>query len=236
MEVRKIGDGLWRWTAPHPGWNPSKGGPGGWEQLVGCVYFEALPTAVVLIDPLVPPEGTADHARFWRALDGDVERCGTSVVILLANEYHSRSAQAIHDRYANRFGASIHADVGAIAGLPCRSVRPLRGDAPLPGGIRAFPIPSLSAGEVAIFIPGHEALVFADAVLGVPGGGVRLAPESWAGESPLAKERYRREFRPTLRRLLELPVETLLVSHGEPVLSGGHRALEEALEAPGWGE
>jgi hypothetical protein len=35
--------------------------------------------------------------------------------------------------------------------------------------------------------------------------------------------------RVTLSVLLELPVERILVSHGEPVLSGGRAALEAAL-------
>jgi hypothetical protein len=34
-----------------------------------------------------------------------------------------------------------------------------------------------------------------------------------------------------LRPLLELPIERVLVSHGEPVLSGGREALAEALDA-----
>ena len=49
LPVEKIRDGLWRWTAPHPDWEPG----GGWEKDVGCVYYEG-PDAVVLIDPLVP--------------------------------------------------------------------------------------------------------------------------------------------------------------------------------------
>ncbi|HTA12619.1 MAG TPA: hypothetical protein VK765_04290 [Solirubrobacteraceae bacterium] len=32
-----------------------------------------------------------------------------------------------------------------------------------------------------------------------------------------------------MRPLLELPIEWVLVSHGEPVLRGGHGALERAI-------
>jgi hypothetical protein len=32
-----------------------------------------------------------------------------------------------------------------------------------------------------------------------------------------------------MRPLLELPIERVLVSHGEPVLRGGHAALARAL-------
>ncbi len=70
MRVREIEAGLWYWTGRHPVWTPADGGPDGWEQEVGCVYYEG-PDAVVLFDPLVPME---DPVRFYEALDRDVER------------------------------------------------------------------------------------------------------------------------------------------------------------------
>ena len=79
MRVREVATGLWWWTALHPAWTPADGGPDGWEQEVGCVYYEA-PGAVVLIDPLVPME---DRDRFYRALDRDVERAGLPVRVLV---------------------------------------------------------------------------------------------------------------------------------------------------------
>jgi hypothetical protein len=36
-----------------------------------------------------------------------------------------------------------------------------------------------------------------------------------------------------IRPLLDLPIETVLVSHGEPVLGGGRKALARALESAG---
>ena len=38
--------------------------------------------------------------------------------------------------------------------------------------------------------------------------------------------------RERLRPLLELPIERVVVSHGEPVLAGGRDALAEALRIP----
>src|SRR5919197_2108682 len=49
MQVQEIALGLWRWTGMHPDWTPGDASPEGWEQEVGCVYYEA-PAAVVLID------------------------------------------------------------------------------------------------------------------------------------------------------------------------------------------
>ncbi|MER3488209.1 MAG: hypothetical protein C4307_05585, partial [Chloroflexota bacterium] len=70
----------------------------------------------------------------------------------------------------------------------------------------------------------HRALVFGDAVLGAEDGGLRLCPESW---HPRGGGHAR--VRENLRPLLDLPVERVLVSHGEPILHGGRRAREQLL-------
>jgi glyoxylase-like metal-dependent hydrolase (beta-lactamase superfamily II) len=75
--------------------------------------------------------------------------------------------------------------------------------------------------EQVYWIPEHAALVLGDLVL-ARGGGLEL-PRTWIGE-----ERYD-EVREGLRGLLELPVERVLVTHGEPVLEGGREALAAAL-------
>jgi glyoxylase-like metal-dependent hydrolase (beta-lactamase superfamily II) len=192
MRVQELSPGLWRWSGLHPDWTPDEGGPEGWEQEVGCVYYEA-PEAVVLVDPLVPLE---DEERFWRALDRDVERVAKPVRILLTVSWHGRSTEAI----ATRYGAAT--------------------DGPLPSGVEGHAAP---AGEETVYwLPEHAALVFGDVVLGADGG-VRLCPETWL-DGTLA------QLEAELRPLLDLPVERLLVSHGEPVLEGGHAALARALD------
>jgi hypothetical protein len=65
---------------------------------------------------------------------------------------------------------------------------------------------------------------------------VRVAPPFWAPETTEGARRYQNEFRPSLRRFLDLPVEMLIVSHGAPVLQNGARALESALQSPVWGK
>jgi hypothetical protein len=59
--VDELHPGLWFWTAEHPGWTPKDGGPDGWPQVVSC-YAVALDESLVLIDPLAPPDGLAEHA------------------------------------------------------------------------------------------------------------------------------------------------------------------------------
>ena len=95
MQVREIGTGLWYWTGRHPAWTAADGGPDGWAQEVGCVYYEG-PDAVVLFDPLVPME---DPVRFYEALERDVERAGKPVRVLLTVDAHARSSQELAERY-----------------------------------------------------------------------------------------------------------------------------------------
>jgi glyoxylase-like metal-dependent hydrolase (beta-lactamase superfamily II) len=194
LEVQKLAPGLWRWTAPHPDWTPDESGPNGWERDVGCVYYEA-PSAVVLVDPLVPPE----RDEYFAALDRDVERAGVAVAVLVTVHWHERSAAELGERYG---------------------VRPWRGEGPLPEGVRACTFAAGRRTETVFHLPAHRALVAGDLLLGADGG-VRVSPPSWNDGV---------DVRPLLRPLLDLEVELVLVSHGEPVLRDGHAALRRALE------
>ena len=189
VDVVEIANGLWRWTAPHPDW--SEGDE--WPQEVGCVYYEA-PGATVLIDPLVP-DGD-DRARFYEALDRDVERRAVPVTVALTCDWHERSAAEIAERYGAR-----------ATGVE---------------GLDAFEYPEIE--ERIYWLAEHGALVSGDVLLGADAGGVRVCPDSWLGERTTPEA-----IREALRPLLDLPVERLLVSHGEPVLADGRAALEEAL-------
>ncbi|MGH2351560.1 MAG: hypothetical protein ACRDJN_08090 [Chloroflexota bacterium] len=220
MEVQELRPGLWRWTAPHPDWTPEEGGPGGWEQLVGCVYYEA-PDAVVLIDPQAPPAGTPDADKFWTRLDEDVSRLGRPVAVLLCNDWHDRSAQVVYDRYRHQPGASVWVCEGARSRVDCTVTHTFaEGDA-LPGGIQAYGV-GKDGDEALLYLPSHRALVAGDVLAGYPPGELRIA---WSEES----------VRPALRRLLDLPIQMVLPSHGQPTLQDTHRALATALNAPIWG-
>jgi glyoxylase-like metal-dependent hydrolase (beta-lactamase superfamily II) len=193
VEVTTIAPGLWRWTGLHPAWTAEQGGPDGWDEEVGCVYYEG-PDAVVLIDPLAPPE---DEERFWSALDRDVERVGRPVAVILTTESHGRSSAEIAARYRG-------------------SVRSAQDP---PAGVEA--VDTGWGPEVLLWLPEHRALVAGDVLVGDVRGGVRL-PDSWLGDD-------REPVRTTLLPLLELPVERVLVAHGDPVLEDGHEALRRAL-------
>jgi glyoxylase-like metal-dependent hydrolase (beta-lactamase superfamily II) len=209
MEVTRFADGLWRWTTDYEEWRDT----------VGCVYYEAS-DAIVLIDPLVPAE-SSDAARFWKALDRDVGRVALPVHVYITVFWHVRSAGEIVGRYHGTLHAPSRARAAneKRAGVAASVFRP--GDV-LPGGIEAFA--TGRATEVAYWIPEHRTLVPGDVLLGAEDGGLRLCPPSWLPASVTHAK-----LRAALKPVLDLPVERVLVSHGEPVTAGAGARLREAL-------
>jgi len=208
VQVTRIADGLWRWT----GWHEE------WKQEVGCVYL-ATGDGVCLFDPLVPPE---DAERFWAALDRDVERAGGRVDVLITVFWHTRHAREVLDRYGGRLWAPsrARAPVARRAGAVTNPFRP--GDE-LPGGVVAV---STGRGtEAGYVLPSHRALVVGDVILGAADGGLRLCPESWL-PAGVGHDRLREALSP----VLDLDIERVLVSHGEPVLEDGGAALRRLLD------
>jgi hypothetical protein len=90
-----------------------------------------------------------------------------------------------------------------------------------PGGVEGFGVPEVD--ETLWWLPEHGALVAGDVLLGAEDG-VRVCPDSW-----LDGRSSHTSIRAALAPLLELPLERILVSHGEPVLAQGRAALEQAL-------
>ncbi len=91
----------------------------------------------------------------------------------------------------------------------------------LPAGVEEIPIEGADERQVAYFIRPHAALVTCEIF------GVDVDGELYVGRSP-ALERPD-ELEASLDRLMELPVERLLVSHGEPVLEDAKTRMAEAL-------
>jgi len=191
---------LWRWTASHPEWDHAEH----WGPEVGSVYAE-LPDAVAVIDPLVPED---EDERFWSALDRDVKRLGLPVRVLLTVHWHERSVASVLERY------------NATLWRPEE-----KGD--LPAGVRAEVVKGSDWVEALFYLEPHRALVAGDLLIGKDGG-VEL-PVAWF---PKAEQDWvARELKPTLRkRLATLPIDLVVVSHGEPVLAEGSAVLARALD------
>jgi hypothetical protein len=175
-----------------------------WQQDVGCVAIDT-DDGLVFVDPLDPPAdlGTPDHVLvtiFWH--DRDITKLGGADVWA-----PGRSAQPLRNR-----GIEVAHNVA---------------DGGLPGGIEAFPV--ARAGEVVYWVPSERALVVGDVLLGAGAKPratdepLRLCPERWLGKQT------HDDLKEALRPLLELPVEQVLVSHGEPVLGDGRRVLAALL-------
>ena len=175
-----------------------------WQEPVGSVAVD-VDGEIVLIDPLDPPRGLArpDH-------------------VLLTVYWHIRSVPELtaDEVWSSRRGARP---------LQNRGVKVTRNveDDDLPGGIRAFR--TARSSEVVYWLPGQKALVVGDVLLGAGAKPrptreqLRLCPEGWLGKAT------HDELRRSLRPLLDLPVQRVLVSHGEPVMRGGRKALEQVL-------
>jgi glyoxylase-like metal-dependent hydrolase (beta-lactamase superfamily II) len=199
MDVQELRPGLWRWTASHPEWDHAEH----WGPEVGSVYAE-LPGGVVVVDPIVPAD---EEDRFWAALDRDVERADRPLHVLLTVHWHERSVAQVLDRYdATLWRPEV--------------------EAPLPAGVRAETVKGSDWVEALFLLEPHRALVAGDLLVGA-NGGVEV-PVDWFPTDE--REWARTELRAELRRRLEpLPVELVLVSHGEPVLENGAKALAAAL-------
>ena len=177
-----------------------------WEEDVGSLAVQTS-DGLVLIDPIDPPSEVvaADH-------------------VLITVYWHGRSTGTLG---AKRVWASARSE----RPLKSRGIAvtdPFRAGNALPGGIRAFQ--TARSAEVVYWLPDQRAVVVGDVLLGAGAKPrptfepLRLCPERWLGKGT------HDDLRSTLRPLLDLPVERVLVSHGEPILSGGKQALAAALD------
>jgi hypothetical protein len=140
--------------------------------------------------------------RFLTWLDERV--AGRPVSVLTTIRWHRRDRAELAERYSGNSSRAWNA---------------------VPAGVEPKPI--RGGGETMFWLPAVGSLVCGDRLLGDPQGGVRVCPESWLTAVSVDRAGLARLMRP----LLELPIERLLVSHGEPVLHDGRAALARALAA-----
>jgi len=174
-----------------------------WNEPVGSVAVQTA-DGLVFIDPLSPPAelGAPEH---------------TFVTVF----FHAREARG--RVWAPRRMVRRLANRGVVVTDPFEP-----GDR-LPGGIECFE--TARDGEVVYWLPAHRAIVVGDVLLGAGAkprattDPLRLCPERWVRPATLDG------LRESLRPLLEIPIDQVLVSHGRPVLEDGGEALTAALAA-----
>ena len=199
-DVHELAPGFGYWLAPHPGWQPGEN----WPEEVLCVRFES-PDGIVLIDPLLP---RGREAAFWAALDVDVEQLGRPIHVLLTAPWHARDTEAVVDRY------------GALVWAPPRARwkgRALTTTDRLPRGVEAL-LPDGDHDQALFLVRDRRTLVTGDVFSGT-GGRFHV----------FVDEQDRRPFLDWLPLLAELPVDRVLIAHGEPVLSNGAARVRDAV-------
>lgn len=214
----ELAPGIWRWTAPHPEWRPDVE----WGREVAS-FALAVEETLVLIDPLVPDD-------VWPRLDelADERR---SVAAVTTIPYHVRSSEDVLVRYGAKAGVWGHPAAARRMRDPS-SLRPIRPGAALPGRAEAFAIGSPRRQEMPLWFPSRRALAFGDAIVGVDGA---LRVWLWdALDSAKRRAWYRSRYVPTFEPLLAPETDSVLVTHGPPVVGGGREALREALAADPW--
>jgi glyoxylase-like metal-dependent hydrolase (beta-lactamase superfamily II) len=180
-----------------------------WEPQVTTTVVESR-GEVALIDPLAPPD---DAVEIWERLDA---KPPTMAVVLKPD--HVRDVDFFARRYELRsFGPYLFWP----GDVPQTELEGLEPDRELPGGLVTL-YDGRGRNETPLWLPEQRALVFADA-LTAPDGELRV----W-GTLPWQEKRVL----PALRELLDLPIEHVIVSHGEPVHERAD--YERALERQPW--
>jgi hypothetical protein len=177
-----------------------------WEEDVGALAVET-DDGLVLIDPIEPPSALRSPEH-----------------VLVTVYWHGRSTGDVKAKHV--WGSSRSARPLESRGIDVTDV--FRAGDALPGGIQAFQ--TARAAEVVFWLPEHRAVAAGDVLLGAgakpqaTSDPLRLCPERWLGKST------HDDLRDSLRPLLDLPVERVLVSHGKPILSRGKERLAEVLQ------
>jgi ABC-type cobalamin transport system permease subunit len=91
---------------------------------------------------------------------------GRPLAILLGNDWHARSAQAVYDRYRARLPVTVWAHPAARGRAACAITDAVTPGAALPGAVCAYELGVPHASELASDLPEHRALTCADAVVG----------------------------------------------------------------------
>lgn len=161
------------------------------------------------VDPVEPGEEVLDRL----AKEGVIR-------ILVTNRNHIRAANRVRERTGARL--AIHP-----ADAPYAREQGARVDEELEVGQRVGPftvvgVPGKSPGEVAFHDPARQLLIVGDAVIGNPPGRLSLLRERVMDDPP--------RLHTSVRRLLELDFDALLVGDGVPIQTGGRERLRELVE------
>ncbi len=173
-------------------------------------YFIRHPGGNLVIDPVEP-----DDEEMGFLVDEGVAE------ILITNRNHSRAANEV--RSATGAQTAIHrADADYAQRQGC-VVDEAMSTGDIHGPLVAIPAKGKSPGEMAFLWSERGILFIGDAAIGNPPGQLSLLPEEKL-DDPV-------QLRDSLRGLLEVDFDTLLVGDGEPILTGAKAKLKELVES-----
>ncbi len=171
-------------------------------------HLVRYPAGNLCIDP-VPP-GDADLA--------EIVRLGVTS-ILLTNRNHSRAANTVRDRTGAK--TLIHPDDAAHARKQGAEIDGDLNVGEKVGPLTIVAVPGKSPGEVALHWPERSLLILGDAVIGNPPGHCALLREK-VMDDPAG-------LRQSVRKLLDLEFDTLLVGDGASILHDAKLRLKELV-------
>ena len=204
VEIVDVADGLWLWRQAHPAWEDGND----WDPLVTSVAVASRGVALVL-DPLAPPPGERDA---WARIGAHAPE----VAVVLKPDHVRDVDLFVRWHGCRAYGPSLFWPDD----VPATALEAIHPGSELPGGLLACH-DGRGMQETPLYLPEQRALVFADGMT-APEGVLRVWATPWHEERVL----------PALRAMLDLPFETVIVCHGEPVHD--RAAFERALEIPPW--
>jgi glyoxylase-like metal-dependent hydrolase (beta-lactamase superfamily II) len=171
-------------------------------------YVVRDPAGTLCIDPVEPDAATLE----------EIAQAGVTRIII-TNRNHTRAVSAVRARTGAR--VAVHPDDAAYARSQGAEIDDdLRGGATV-GPFVVVAVPGKSPGEVVLHAPTRRLLIVGDAVIGNPPGRCALLPDKVMDDPA--------RLRTSVRRLLELDFDTLLVGDGTPILSGAKDRLAELV-------
>ncbi|TDJ10790.1 MAG: MBL fold metallo-hydrolase [Deltaproteobacteria bacterium] len=160
------------------------------------------------IDPVDPSEEVLDRL----AKEGVAQ-------ILITNRNHTRAANRVRERTGAK--VAIHPADAAYAREQGTAIDAELGVGESVGPFNLLGVPGKSPGEIALHDPARRLLVVGDAVIGNPPGQLSLLRERVMDDPAL--------LRASVRSLLELDFDTLMVGDGVSIREGGRERLRELV-------
>jgi glyoxylase-like metal-dependent hydrolase (beta-lactamase superfamily II) len=173
-------------------------------------HLVCWPAGNLCVDPVEPTAADLE----------EIARLGVSRIIL-TNRNHSRAANKVRVRTGAQ--TAIHP-----ADAPHARKEGAELDDTLALGEKVGPfvvveVPGKSPGEVALHWPERRILIVGDCVIGNPPGRCGLLPNKVLDDPPRLRE--------SVRGLLALDFDTLLVGDGETILQHARERLQELVDS-----